>query len=107
MYPERGGLRHPAPWHPCAAPFPRAEKKTEYLDDRIPRPAAQPLHAMPVTGRIVRDNARSPDSIRYALAALMTALVTAVKTRGPVALAPRSLAVMPVMVVLPVAITRG
>jgi len=92
---------------PLRGPLPARGKKTEYLDDRIPRPAAQPLHAMPVTGRIVRDNARSPDSIRYALAALMTALVTAVKTRGPVALAPRSLAVMPVMVVLPVAITRG
>jgi len=69
---------------PLRGPLPARGKKTEYLDDRIPRPAAQPLHAMPVTGRIVRDNARSPDSMRYALAALLTALVRAVKTRGPV-----------------------
>ena len=61
---------------------------------------------MPVTGRIVRDNARSPDSMRYALAALMTALVTAVKTRGPVALAPGALAAVPVVFVLLVALTR-
>jgi len=77
------------------------------LDDRIPRPVAQALHAVPVPGRIARDSACSPDSIRYALAALMTALVTTVKTQRPVALAPGALAAVTVMLVLRIALTRG
>ncbi|MCA3452749.1 MAG: hypothetical protein IOC92_10695 [Rhodobacter sp.] len=62
---------------------------------------------MQVPGRIARDSACSPDSIRYALAALLTALVTTVKTQRPVALAPGALAAVPVMFVRRIAITRG
>jgi len=63
-------------------------------------------HAIPVFGWILRDSARSPDSIRHALAALITALVTTVKTQRPVALAPGALAAVPVVFVLLVALTR-
>ncbi|MCA3450883.1 MAG: hypothetical protein INF92_11055 [Rhodobacter sp.] len=61
---------------------------------------------MPVAGRIARDSARSPDSIRHPLAALITAPVRAVKARGPVALAPGALAAVPVMFVRRIALTR-
>ncbi|MCA3506167.1 MAG: hypothetical protein IOD01_02585 [Rhodobacter sp.] len=64
-------------------------------------------HAVPVFGRIARDSARSPDSIRHALAALITALVTTVKTQRPVAIAPGALAAVTVMLVLRIALTRG
>jgi hypothetical protein len=65
------------------------------------------LYAVPVSGWIARDIARGPDTIRYALAILLTVLVLAVKTWGFVALALTALAAVPVMFVLLIAITEG
>ena len=68
---------------------------------------ARSLYAVPVSGWIARDIARSPDTIRYALVVLLTVLVPAVKTWGLVALALTALAAVPAMFVLLIAIPQG
>jgi hypothetical protein len=63
--------------------------------------------AVAVVGRIARDIARSPDTLCCALTILLTVLLLAMKTWGLAALAPGALAAVPVIFLLPIAITRG
>lgn len=65
------------------------------------------LYAIPVLGRIARDIAKDQDNIFYALAMFVTIVVLAVKTWGIVALAMTALAMVPLMFVVLIAITRG
>lgn len=65
------------------------------------------LYAIPLLGRIARDIAADKDSIYYALMIFVTVVVLAVKTWGLVALAMSALAMVPVMFVLLLMITRG
>jgi hypothetical protein len=65
------------------------------------------LHAVPVVGWIARDIAHDPDSIWYALVILLTVLVLAVNTWGIMVLSLMALAMVPVMFVLLILITRG
>lgn len=65
------------------------------------------LHTVPVVGWIARDIAHDPDSIWYALVILLTILVLAVKTWGIMALSLAALAMVPVMFVLLILISRG
>lgn len=65
------------------------------------------LHSVPVVGWIARDIAHDPDSIWYALVILLTILVLAVKTWGIMVLALVALAMVPVVFVLLILITRG
>jgi hypothetical protein len=65
------------------------------------------LHSVPVLGWIARDIAHDPDSIWYALVILLTVLVLAVKTWGVMVLSLAALAMVPVMFVLLILITRG
>jgi hypothetical protein len=65
------------------------------------------LHSVPVIGWIARDIAQDPDSIWYALVILLTILVLAVKTWGIMALSLAALAMVPVVFLLLILITRG
>lgn len=65
------------------------------------------LYAIPVLGQIARDIAKDQDNIFYALAMFVTIVVLAVKTWGVVALAMTALAMVPLMFVVLIAITRG
>lgn len=65
------------------------------------------LHALPFFGQIARDIQKDTNSIFYALVILITCVVLAVKTWGIVALTMSALALVPVMLILLVAITRG
>ena len=65
------------------------------------------VHRIPVIGALARDIARDPDTIFYVLVILLTLLVLAVMTWGLVALAMTALAMVPVIFVLLIAITRG
>lgn len=65
------------------------------------------LYAIPLLGRIARDIAADKDSIFYALMIFVTMVVLAVKTWGLVALAMSALALVPIMFVLLLMITRG
>jgi uncharacterized membrane protein len=65
------------------------------------------FYRLPVLGWIARDLARDPDSILYALVILLTVLILAVTTWGLVALTLTAVALVPVIFVLLIAITRG
>lgn len=65
------------------------------------------FYHLPVLGWIARDLARDPDSILYALVILLTVLILAVMTWGLVALTLTAVALVPVIFVLLIAITRG
>jgi len=65
------------------------------------------VFTMPVLGPIARDVTKSPDNIWYVLVILLTLLVLAVKAWGLVALSMTALAMVPVMFVLLILITRG
>jgi hypothetical protein len=65
------------------------------------------LHSIPVLGWIARDIAQDPDSIWYALVILLTVVVLAVMTWGIIVLSLAALAMVPVMFVLLILITRG
>jgi hypothetical protein len=67
----------------------------------------RPYHAIPVFGWIARDIEREPDSIWYLLVAVVSLLAIGVKTWGVVVLAMAALAMVPVMFVMLILITRG
>ncbi|MCF1708504.1 hypothetical protein L0V05_06710 [Tabrizicola sp. J26] len=68
---------------------------------------ARGFYAIPFFGWIARDISRDINNVWYALVILLTALALAVKTWGLVALAMTALAMVPVMFVLLIMITRG
>lgn len=68
---------------------------------------ARGFHAIPVLGWIARDIDREPDSIWYLLVALISLLVIATATWGLPVLAMTALAMVPVMFVILILITRG
>lgn len=72
-----------------------------------PSPLMRVIHAIPFIGQVARDIAEDPDAIFYALVILVTCIVLAVKTWGLVALAMSALAMVPVMFVLLIMISRG
>jgi hypothetical protein len=65
------------------------------------------LHSIPVLGWIARDIAQDPESVWYALVILLTVLVLAVKTWGVMVLSLAALAMVPVIFVLLILISRG
>ncbi len=66
------------------------------------------LFALPILGWIAHDIAhKGEENIYYALVILLTVLALAVKTWGLVALGLTGVAMVPVMMVLLIAITRG
>ncbi|HEX9859398.1 MAG TPA: hypothetical protein VGA75_13645 [Paracoccaceae bacterium] len=69
--------------------------------------AMRGFYALPILDRIARDTSRGTDNIFYALAIFVTLVVLAVKTWGLVALAMTALALVPVMFVILLLITRG
>lgn len=69
--------------------------------------ALRGLYALPILGWIARDISRGTDNIFYALTIFVTLVVLAVKTWGIVALAMTALALVPVMFVILLLITRG
>ena len=73
------------------------------------RPPLAPrvLYGLPVIGAIARDIFAGVDNIFYALVIVVTGLVLAVNIWGIVALTMFALALVPVMFVMLVLITRG
>ena len=69
--------------------------------------ALRVLYALPFFGQIARDIQKDTNSILYALVILITCVVLAVKVWGIVALAMSALALVPVMMITLLAITRG
>lgn len=69
--------------------------------------APRGLTALPLIGFIARDITRDINIVFYILTILMTALVLAIKMWGVVALAMTALAMVPVMFVILLLITRG
>lgn len=71
--------------------------------------SAQPglFSRLPLVGFVARDIGRDINIVFYLLTILVTALVLAIKTWGLVALAMTALAMVPVMFVVLIAITRG
>lgn len=69
--------------------------------------APRGLTALPLFGFIARDITRDINIIFYILTILMTAVVLAIKMWGVVALAMTALAMVPVMFVILLLITRG
>lgn len=69
--------------------------------------APQGLAALPLIGFVARDIGRDVNVIFYILIIAITALVLAIKTWGVVALAMTALAMVPVMFVILLLITRG
>lgn len=69
--------------------------------------APRGLTALPLIGFIARDITRDINIIFYILTILMTVLVLAIKMWGVVALAMTALAMVPVMFVILLLITRG
>lgn len=65
------------------------------------------IYALPFIGTVARDIAKDRDAIYYAIVILITLVVLAVKTWGLVALAMSALAMVPVMFVLLIMISRG
>ena len=65
------------------------------------------LYTIPLIGQIVRDIAKEKDCIYYALTILLTIVILAVKTWGVVALTMAALALVPIVFVLLIAITKG
>ncbi len=66
------------------------------------------LFALPILGWIAHDIAhKGEENIYYALVILLTVLALAVKTWGLVALGLTGVAMVPVMMALLIAITRG
>jgi hypothetical protein len=65
------------------------------------------LYATPILGRIARDIQKDINSIYYALVILVTCVVLAMKLWGLAALAMTALALVPVMFITLLAITRG
>jgi hypothetical protein len=63
--------------------------------------------AIPVVGWVARDLARDADNGWYLLVALVSLLIIAVATWGPVVLAMTALAAVPVVFVLLILITMG
>lgn len=74
---------------------------------RQPDLSTRLLHAIPLIGWIARDIGRGTENVFYALAILVTLVVLAVKTWGIAALAMTALALVPVMFVILILITRG
>lgn len=68
---------------------------------------ARGFYAIPLLGWIARDISRDINNVWYALVILLTAVALAVKVWGVVALAMTALAMVPVMFVLLIMITRG
>ena len=71
----------------------------------LPRPTG--FAALPLIGFLARDISRDVNVIFYLLTILLTLLTLAVKTWGLVGLAMTALAMVPVMFVILIAITRG
>lgn len=69
--------------------------------------APRGLSALPLVGFIARDIARDVNVIFYLLTIFVTLVVLAVKAWGAVALTMTALALVPVVFVLLVLITRG
>lgn len=69
--------------------------------------ASRGFAALPILGFIARDIARDVNVIFYLLTILLTLVVLAVKTWGIVALSMAALALVPVVFVTLVLITRG
>jgi hypothetical protein len=69
--------------------------------------AAAAPRPIPILGWIIRDLQKDKDHIWYVLVILLTVLVLAIKTWGLVALAMTALAMVPVIFVLLLLITRG
>ena len=69
--------------------------------------ALRALYAVPLIGTIARDISSSVDNVFYALMIVVTLLVVAVSVWGVVALAMSALALVPVMFVVLILITRG
>ena len=65
------------------------------------------LYAVPLLGIIARDISNGVDNVFYALMIFVTLIVLAVNVWGVVALAMTALAMVPVMFVLLILITRG
>lgn len=65
------------------------------------------IHATPIVGTIARDIAKGHENIYYALVILLTLVVLGVQTWGVVALAMTALAMVPVMFLVLILITRG
>jgi hypothetical protein len=65
------------------------------------------LHSIPVVGWIARDIAQEPESIWYALVILLTVVVLALMTWGIMVLSLAALAMVPVMFVILILVTRG
>lgn len=70
-------------------------------------PARRGFAALPLIGFIARDIARDVNVIFYLLTILLTGLILAVNAWGVVALAMAALAMVPVMFLILIAITRG
>jgi len=69
--------------------------------------ALRGLYAIPVLGWIARDLTRSEENFWYLLVAVLSLLIIGVKTWGVVVLAMTALALVPVMFVVLLLITRG
>ncbi|QLQ18109.1 MAG: hypothetical protein HZT43_04500 [Exiguobacterium profundum] len=74
--------------------------------DQNPSRAARLFHAVPVVGWIARDIAQGVENVFYALVIALTALVLAVKAWGIVAITMTALALVPVMFLWLIAISR-
>lgn len=72
-----------------------------------PGPLIRLLHAIPLVGWIARDIARDAECVFYALVILVTAVVLAMQVWGLAALAMTALALVPVVFVVLILITRG
>jgi len=65
------------------------------------------LYAVPLIGTIARDISKGVDNVFYALVILVTLVVLAVDMWGMVALTMAALALVPVMFVVLILISRG
>lgn len=65
------------------------------------------IHATPILGRIAREIAEDVNTVFYALVIVVTLVVLAVKLWGIAALAMAALAMVPVMFVIMLLISRG
>lgn len=72
-----------------------------------PAPRRSLVWRLPVLGRILRDIEREPESIFYLIAGLLSLLIIATVTWGLQVLAMAALAMVPVIFVLLLLITRG
>ncbi|MFN4159698.1 MAG: hypothetical protein ACK4GO_15040 [Gemmobacter sp.] len=65
------------------------------------------IHSIPLIGSVARDIGRDSSNVFYALVILLTCVVVAVRIWGLVALSMAALALVPVVFVLLILITRG